>query len=74
MRSLWFQRPHLEPAKMALDHSLPDVFVIVEVRFLAGPKVQELNSKRFFYVHNINLRTPKVKAKMHQVACKLDLC
>ena len=34
--SLWIQRPRLQPAKMALDHRLPDMFVVAEVLFLAG--------------------------------------
>lgn len=29
--SLWFWRAHLQPAIMALDYSLPDTFVILEV-------------------------------------------
>jgi len=34
--SLWFHRLHSQPTKMAVDHSLPDLFVISEVLFPAG--------------------------------------
>lgn len=35
--SLWFCRPRLWPAQMALDHhSLPDILVVLEVLFPAG--------------------------------------
>lgn len=34
--SLWFHRLQLQPTKMAVDHSLPDLFVVSEVLFPAG--------------------------------------